>query len=251
MGKLGGVTVLILVLVVMFFRQAIGLYVDWLWFQDVGYGQLFGTILSYKFVLGASAGVLLGLLIYINLKIASSSSGGFRYSSPENIIELPPPELIDPILKRLLLPGALLIGLMAAPQGAASWEQLLLFLNSTSFNLPDPQFGRDVSFYVFIVPWLQVVYHWGIFAIGLTAAASAAVYLVYRGIEYTARGLILGERARCHLLILLGVFLLIKACGYYLDAFDLLHAPRGVSFGASYADIYGTLPALRVLTTSV
>jgi len=30
MGKLGGVTVLILVLVVMFFRQAIGLYVDWL-----------------------------------------------------------------------------------------------------------------------------------------------------------------------------------------------------------------------------
>jgi len=248
MGKLGGVTVLILVLVVMFFRQAIGLYVDWLWFQDVGYGQLFGTILSYKFVLGASAGVLLGLLIYINLKIASSSSGGFRFSSPENIIELPPPELIDPILKRLLLPGALLIGLMAAPQGAASWEQLLLFLNSTSFNLPDPQFGRDVSFYVFIVPWLQVVYHWGIFAIGLTAAASAAVYLVYRGIEYTARGLILGERARCHLLILLGVFLLIKACGYYLDAFDLLHAPRGVSFGASYADIYGILPALRVLT---
>lgn len=116
MGKLGGVTVLILVLVVMFFRQAIGLYVDWLWFQDVGYGQLFGTILSYKFVLGASAGVLLGLLIYINLKIASSSSGGFRFSSPENIIELPPPELIDPILKRLLLPGALLIGLMAAPK---------------------------------------------------------------------------------------------------------------------------------------
>ena len=39
MGKFGGVTILILFLVVMFFRQAIGLYVDWLWFQDVGYGQ--------------------------------------------------------------------------------------------------------------------------------------------------------------------------------------------------------------------
>ena len=248
MGKFGGVILLILFLVVMFFRQAIGFYVDWLWFQDVGYGQLFATILSYKFALGAAAGLLMAIIIYVNLKIASSSSGGFRFSSAENIIELPPPELIDPIFKRLLLPGALLIGLMAAPQVAASWEQLALFINRVSFNVQDPQFGRDIGFYVFILPWLQIVYHWAIFAIGLTAAASAAVYLVYRGIEYTARGLFLGERARNHLLILLGLFLVVKACGYYLDAFDLLHSPRGVSFGASFADIYGTLPALRLLT---
>ena len=248
MGKLGGVTVLIMFLVVMFFRQAIGLYVDWLWFQDVGYDQLFATILAYKFGLGAAAGAFLAVLIYVNLKIASSVAGGFRFSSSENIIELPPPELIDPIVRRLLLPGALLIGLMAAPQGAASWEQLALFMNSVSFNVQDPQFGRDISFYVFILPWLQTVYHWAIFATGLIAVATSAVYLVYRGIEYTARGLLLGERARNHLLILLGIFLLIKAGGYYIDAFDLLHSPRGVSFGASFADIYGTLPALRVLT---
>jgi uncharacterized membrane protein (UPF0182 family) len=248
MGKLGGVTVLIMFLVVMFFRQAIGLYVDWLWFQDVGYDQLFATILAYKFGLGAAAGAFLAVLIYVNLKIASSVADGFRFSSSENIIELPPPELIDPIVRRLLLPGALLIGLMAAPQGAASWEQLALFMNSVSFNVQDPQFGRDISFYVFILPWLQTVYHWAIFATGLIAVATSAVYLVYRGIEYTARGLLLGERARNHLLILLGIFLLIKAGGYYIDAFDLLHSPRGVSFGASFADIYGTLPALRVLT---
>ena len=248
MGKLGGVTVLIMFLVVMFFRQAIGLYVDWLWFQDVRYDQLFATILAYKFGLGAAAGALLAVLIYVNLKIASSVEGGFRFSSAENIIELPPPELIDPIVRRLLLPGALLIGLMAAPQGAASWEQLALFMNSVSFNVQDPQFGRDISFYVFILPWLQTIYHWAIFATGLIAVATSAVYLVYRGIEYTARGLSLGERARNHLLILIGVFLLIKGGGYYIDAFDLLHSPRGVSFGASFADIYGTLPALRVLT---
>lgn len=247
MRGIGGVALLVLFLVVMFFRQTIGLYVDWLWFQDIGYQGVFATILSYKFALGASAGALLALLIYVNLKIASSTTGGFRYSSAENIIELPAPELIDPILKRLLLPGALLVGLMAAPQGATHWEQLSLFLNPVSFNLQDPQFGRDVSFYVFTLPWLRIVYHWAIFAIGLAAVASAVVYLVYRGIEYTARGVILGERARSHLLILLGLFLLIKAGGYYLDAFDLLHSPRGVSFGASYADVYGNLPALRVL----
>ena len=248
MGKIGGVTVLIVFLVVMFFRQAIGLYVDWLWFENLGYDQLFASIVAYKFALGAAAGGLLAALIYVNLRIAASATAGFRFSTVENIIELPPLELIDPILRRLLLPGALLIGLMAAPQGAAGWEELALFINPVSFSVQDPQFGHDVSFYVFILPWLQTVYHWAIFAIGLTALASAAVYLVYRGIAYTPRGLLLGERARRHLLILLGMFLLIKAGGYYLDAFDLLHSPRGVSFGASYADIYGILPALRVLT---
>jgi len=248
MRKLGGVTILIVVLGLMFFRQAIGLYVDWLWFQNLGYNQLFTTIIAYKFALGAVAGTLLALFIYVNLKIASSTVGGFRFSSAENVIDLPPVELLDPIVKRLLLPSALVIGLMAAPQGAANWQELLMFVNTSSFNLPDPQFGRDVSFYVFSLPWLRIVYHWAIFAIALTAVVSAAVYLVYRGIEYTARGLSLGERARNHLLILLGLFLLVKAGGYYLDAFDLLHSPRGVSFGASYADIFGNLPALRVLT---
>lgn len=247
MRRFGGVILLILVAVVMFFRQAIGLYVDWLWFQDVGYAQTFATILTYKTILGAISGGLFALLIYGNLKFASSASGGFRSSGADNIIELPPPELIDPMFKRLLLPGALLLGIMAAPQGAANWEQASLFLNAVPFNLQDPQFGQDVGFYVFRLPLFRVFYHWAMFAIGLSAVATAAVYFLYRGIEYTPRGLSLGDRARNHLLILFGVLLVAKAAGYYLDAFDLLHARRGVSHGASYADVYGNLPALRVL----
>jgi hypothetical protein len=248
MRRLGGVILLILIVVVMFFRQAIGLYVDWLWFQDVGYGQLFATILTYKTLLGAISGGLFALLIYVNIKIASSVSAGFRYAGADNIIELPAPELIDPMFKRLLLPGALLLGIMAAPQGASNWEQATLFFNAMPFNLPDPQFGQDVGFYVFRLPLLRVIYHWAMFAMGVTAVATAAVYLVYRGIEYTARGLFLGARARNHLLILFALLLVAKAGGYYLDAFDLLHSPRGVSHGASYADVHGNLPALRVLT---
>ena len=247
MRRLGGAILLILVVVVMFFRQAIGLYVDWLWFQDVGYARLFATILTYKTILGAISGGFMALLIYVNLKIASSGSAGFRYAGSDNIIELPPPELIDPMFKRLLLPGALLLGIMAAPQGAANWEQASLFLNAMPFNLPDPQFGQDIGFYIFRLPLLRVIYHWAMFAMGLTVVATAVVHLVYRGIEYTARGLFLGERARNHLLILFAVLLVAKAAGYYLDTFDLLHSPRGVSHGASYADVYGNLPALRVL----
>src|SRR5262245_16616235 len=247
MRGFGGVILLIIIVVAMFFRQAIGLYVDWLWFQDVGYAAIFTTILSYKTVLGASAGAIFALLLYVNLKIASSATAGVRYSGVDNIIELPALELIDPMFKRLLLPAVLVVGVMAAAQGALQWEEALFFLNSVSFNMQDPQFGHDMGFYIFRLPMLRVFYHWVMFALGLSAAATAAVYLLYRGIEYTPRGLFLGDRARNHLLVLFGLLLLAKAGGYYLDAFDLLHSRRGFSHGAAYADVYGNLPALRVL----
>jgi uncharacterized membrane protein (UPF0182 family) len=82
---------------------------------------------------------------------------------------------------------------------------------------------------------------------GLCLIATAAVYLLYRGIEYGQRGIFLSERARRHLLILLAVLLVVKAAGYYLDSFELLYSSSGASFGASYTDIHARLPALRIL----
>ena len=248
MRGLGGVILLVVVLGLMFFRQAIGLYVDWLWFGGIGYSPLFTKVLSFKTVLGVITGGFFALLIYINLKIASSTPSNVRFTATDNIIELPPLDLIDPMFKRLLLPGALLLGLMVAPQGATAWEEVALFLYAVPFNVQEPQFGRDIAFYVFELPWLRAIYYWAIFAGVVVTAATAAVYLLYRGIEYSPRGLLLASRAKTHLLILVGLLLGIKAAGYYLDAFDLLYSSSGVSFGASFADVYGNLPALRVLT---
>jgi uncharacterized membrane protein (UPF0182 family) len=248
MRRFGALIIFAIAIAVLFFRQAIGLYTDWLWFQEVGYTQLFSTTLLYKTVLGFVSGGLFAAIVYINLRIAASMPASLRFSSADNVIELPPLELIDPVVKRLLLPGALLIGLMAAPQGVASWQQLALFLNPVDFNVQDPQFARDVGFYIFRLPALRTAYHWLMFAFALSLIGSAAVYLLYRGIEYSQRGLFLANRAKTHLLILAAGLLIIKAGGYYLDAFDLLYSTRGAGYGASYTDIHSVLPALRVLT---
>lgn len=248
MRGLGGIAIFAIFILLLFFRQAIGLYTDWLWFQEVGYTPLFTRILFSKTVLGLASGALLALILYVSLKLAATPPTRFRYSAQENVIELPPLELVDPLFRRLLLPGVILIGFMAAPQALANWEEFLLFFYPTPFNLNDPQFGLDVAFYVFRLPALTAVYQWLIFALGLCLVATAAVYLLYRGIEYGPRGLLLSERARRHLLILLGLVLIVKGGGYYLDAFELLYSPHGAAFGASYSDIHARLPALRVLT---
>jgi uncharacterized membrane protein (UPF0182 family) len=247
MRGFGGWAIFVILFALLFFRQAIGLYMDWLWFQEVGYTDVFFTILSSKTLLALGAGVLLGLLIYINLNAAASPPSRLRYSARDNAIELPPLELVDPWFKRLLVPGALLVGFMAAPQALSRWKEFLLFLKPTAFNLSDPQFGVDLGFYIFRLPALIAAYHWLIFALGLCLVATAAVYLLYRGIEYGERGIFLSERARRHLLILLAALLAVKSGGYYLDAFELLYSDHGAAFGASYTDVHARLPALRLL----
>ena len=248
MRGLAGLFVFLAVVFFLFFRQGLGLYTDWLWFQEVGYTQTFSTILIYKTILGLLSGGLFALFLYLNIRIAAATPFGTRFTALDNVIELPAPDLIDPLLKRLLLPAVLLLGLMTAPQVASSWEEFALFLNGLRFYLHEPQFGTDIGFYVFRLPAIRLVYDWLVFALALALIATAAVYLLYRAIDYSPRGLFVATRARTHLLILIGLFLVIKAAGYHLDTFDLLYSARGAAYGASYSDIHGSLPALRLLT---
>jgi uncharacterized membrane protein (UPF0182 family) len=247
MRRFAGIIVFIVFALLLFFRQAIGLYVDWLWFTEVGYTQVFTTSLTYKFMLGLVAGLFVAAFLYLNVKIAAFMPSGVRVSETENVIELPPTELIDPLLRRLLLPAALFIGLMAAPQAASNWELLPLFLNPAPFSLNDPLFDLDIGFFVFRLPMFSKIYNWLTFVVTFAAIASAAAYLLYRGILYGPRGLIFSERARKHMLALAALFLAVKAAGYYLDAFEVVYSSRGAAFGASYADVYALLPALRIL----
>jgi len=248
MKRLTGLLFFAVLLFIVFFGQAISLYTDWLWFQEVGYAQVFTTSLTFKIILALVFGGLFSLLVYFNIKLAAQAPRGVNFLDQESAIELPSPELVDPLLQRLLLPVAILLGFFAGPQAASHWESLLLFLNSVPFRLVDPLFGRDISFYVFELPALSHLYNWLSFTLGLTFLATAFTYLVYRGVQYTQRGFFLTERARLHLLSLVAIVLLIKSGGYFLDTFELLYSSSGAAFGASYADVYANLPALRILT---
>jgi uncharacterized protein len=248
MRRLTGPFFFAVLFLIVFFGEAISLYTDWLWFQEVGYTQVFTTSLTFKLILALVVGGLFFLLVYFNIKLAAQAPRGVTFLDQENAIELPSPDLVDPLLQRLLLPVAILLGLFAASQAASQWERLLLFLNSVPFGLEDPLFGHDIGFYVFQLPALTTLYNWLSFSLGLTFLATAFTYLVYRGVQYTQRGLFLTEGARTHLFSLVAVFLVIKSGGYFLDTFELLYSSRGAAFGASYTDVYANLPILRILS---
>ena len=64
----------VLILIV-FFGQAISLYTDWLWFQEVGYTEIFTATLTFKLILGLVFGGLFSLLLYFNIKLAAKGGG--------------------------------------------------------------------------------------------------------------------------------------------------------------------------------
>ena len=228
--------------------QALPLYTDYLWFQEVQFPSVFSTILWTKVILALAVGVLFALFLYANIRPAARPMPGDVLTEMDDPLGLPSRLVIEPLFRRFLVPGVLVLGLLAGLQASSQWETVIRFLNAQPFKIQDPVFGRDVGFFVFTLPVLSVAYSWALIGTGLTMLLVAASYVLHRGVQLTPQGPHVTNRARAHLLGLGALLLLVKAGGYHLDTFSLVLSPRGLVFGAGYADLYAQLPALRVLT---
>ncbi|MFA5027814.1 MAG: UPF0182 family protein, partial [Candidatus Methylomirabilota bacterium] len=228
--------------------QALPLFTDYLWFQEVGYTGVFTTILQTKVLLAVFVGLLFALVVFLNVRLAARPTPASILAEPEDPLGLPSRQVIEPLFKRFLVPGVLLLGFLGGMQAATHWEAVIQFLNAQPFKIQDPVFGKDVGFYVFTYPILSVLYSWAITGTGLTLLLTAATYVLHRGLQLTPTGPRVTARARAHLLGLAALLLAIKAAGYHLDAFKLVLSPGGLVFGAGYVDLTAELPALRILT---
>ena len=112
----------------------------------------------------------------------------------------------------------------------------------------DPILGRDVGFYVFSLPFLRLVHRVGQTLVVLAALSTAAIYLVSGHLTsgFPAR-LAMSPAARRHLLLLGAAFLLLLAWGAWLQRAEHLIESSGIITGASYADVYGRMPAAILL----
>jgi uncharacterized membrane protein (UPF0182 family) len=153
---------------------------------------------------------------------------------------------------RLAKPVSMLVNfalaLFAANLGAAQWENLLLFTNRLAVGMVDPVIGKDIGYYLFSLPFLEMLKSFASFMLLATAVVTAAVYYVRGGIILTERGASIDEKVRRHLAVLVGIFAGVISAGYYLDSFGLLLSNNGSFYGAGYVDVNSRLLTFRVLT---
>src|SRR5882724_9870058 len=228
--------------------QVVPLYTDWLWFQEVGYTAVFTTTLALRgsLFLGLALAVL--VFLYVNLTFAARTAAPDVIWELEDQLGLPGRVVIEPLIRRFLPVVLFAISLVAGLRATVHWETLLRYFNALEFGRTDPLFGRDLSFFVFILPFWRLLYGWAITLVVSTIILTLAVYVLQRSLVLTTRGPRLAAGARTHLLALGALALALTAVGFWLDRFELVFSPRGIVFGASYTDIHASLPALGVLT---
>jgi uncharacterized protein len=239
----------IVVVAVIVLNVLSGFYIDLLWFREVHFSSVFWTVFWTKVWLGFLFGALFFVILYANLLIVRRLVPPFRTFTPEQEVVERYRVAIEPYAKWILPALSFVIALFVGIGASSQWQTFQLWRNSSgvSFARTDPVYHRDLSFYVFKLPFLHFVQGWLFSAlVGITVVVAIAHYL-WGGIRLQATTERVTPQVKAHLSVLFGLIVLVKAWGYYLGKFDLLFSKRGVVEGASYTDIHAQKPALIAL----
>jgi uncharacterized protein len=218
------------------------IYVDFLWFESVGLESVYRTRLTTQFLLFLIGTVTALVVIGGNALVARRVTPKLREVSFV-------PELDVRSIRRLgdivLAGGVVLVSVILGAIAAGGWETVLRWRHGVPFGQADPQFGRDIAFYVFDLPVYELLHGWLVLLVVLSAIAAGAVY----GLTYSLQRfmLIVTDGMRLHVSVLGGVLLLLVAAGSWLGIFGLINSPDGLVYGGLYTDINARLPVRYVL----
>ncbi|MFN8475820.1 MAG: UPF0182 family protein [Anaerolineae bacterium] len=242
---LGGVAFLILLgvlfVVFMFGYNLISLYTDGLWFQSLGYFDVFATEVKARIGLFVLGFVLSALFLGGNWMLA-------RWLVRREPLFFGQENWLDGRAAPWIITlSALVLSLFMALNMADNWDTLLLYQNQQTFGRADPIFNLDIGYYVFGYPFLRFVQGWVMALLFLALVGVIAVYLIARRPQLQARIYRIPDYMRIHISILGALIALDWGFGYWLDRYDILYSPRGVVWGAGYTDIVANLRAYNLL----
>lgn len=229
--------------------RAIDTYVDWLWFGELGYRSVFTTVLFTRIVLFLAVFVVVSAIVFAGLALAYRTRPVFvPVSGPED----PVARYRTAALMRLKLFGfgiPALIGVLAALVTQSYWVRVQLFLHGGDFGITDPEFGKDMGFYAFELPFYRMVLSLLMVAFFLALLANLAGHYIFGGLRLSGGDGLLTRAARIQLVTIVGVLVLFKAVAYWLDRYELLSNTRaGKPFtGAGYTDINAVMPAKMIM----
>ena len=242
-------------------------FVDWaaeyLWFEALGYESVFWTLRFTKLTLFAAALIPALLYFWLNFRLlarhldliavfravggqlsgqpqaASASTGGLAQAATD-----PRRRAAARDLGFLL---AVLIALVFALIYYGSWDRLLRLLWSGPLDLAEPIYSHDIGFYLFMLPFLELVQN-SFLAATLTTSAVVFLSHAYGRTLRFSRGQGLGGPPEVlrQLKANLTLLLLALAWGFHLDRYDLLLTASGAVWGANYADVHFVRPALTI-----
>ncbi len=227
-----------------------GYYGDWLWFQNLGFAQVYDTEIWARALIFLAAFVFFGVFFGLNQFYArrwGRATRSLRVVNPQRA-----ETLLDLIFHEKHAGSAwtgvivILAGLMGL-NAAGSWMTVLEFLHGTRFGIADPIFAKDVGFYVFDLPMYNLLVQWFFYAMFITLFVVVMSYHRDQAVGVVNNQLTISNRVKAHLAVLAGLLFLGFAVSYRLKLYQLLYSQSGVAYGASYSDVHAQIAAYWVL----
>ena len=228
-------------------RGLASFYTDYLWFDSLGQAPVFKAVLGAQVVLVILFIAIFFAILFGNLVIARRLAPKIRPPGPEEDLLVHFHMFVGKRerLVRILL--SLLFALIAGLGVSDRWQDWLLFTNRVDVGIVDAQFGRDIGFYLFQVPFLSFLTSWLFGTLIATLVVTAIFHYINGGIRFQTGGERVRPEVKAHLSVLLGSIALIRAFDYWLARFELTTSDRGAVDGATYTDVNAQLPAINLL----
>lgn len=229
--------------------RLIDVYIDWLWFGEVGYRRVWLTVIMTRLAILAAVLIIVGGAIGLAIFHAYRSRPMFV---PSGKTDDPIEQIRTQIVRRPRQLGwgiPIAVGLVSGMIAQIDWVTVQLFLHGGSFGVADPEFGHDIGFFTFGLPFYRSVLNWLLSATILAFLASLVTHYLVGGLNMTKGTGALTRSARVQLALIAAAFMLLKAGAYWLDRYSLLSSGRKEPTfrGAGYTDIHAVLPARLVL----
>jgi hypothetical protein len=240
------VAVGVVVLLIASARGLAGFWTDFLWFDAVGRTDVWGGILGAKVTLAVMFTAVFAVILWANLTVADRLAPGLPAADTDELLKR-----YQALMSRravvIRVAVAVVAGLLAGVSMSAQWETWLLFLNGGTTDITDPQFGMDVTFYLFRLPFITLALDWLFASLVVITFITAIAHYLNGGIRLQAPGDRVTPQVKAHLSLLLGLMAVVRAVGYWFDRYELVYSTRSTVTGALYTAVNAELPALNLL----
>ncbi|WP_432416181.1 UPF0182 family membrane protein [Thermoanaerobacterium aotearoense] len=256
--KRGNLAIIILLisifLIAALFASLANLIVDIQWFNSLNYLGVFFKKFLTQLTIGVPSFVVIFILSYFYLNRMVKDYAKFAQD-----IEI---KSVRKRFRGVVIGLSIFVSFLISVFISANWwNDFLFYINSANFGVKDPIFNKDISLYMFRLPFLLDVYDLLIVIIPILIVATIIVYgLMYlsdktRFYEISDRGGFFRAIYNKEILMIafrqiavLGfVFFAVLSLGYYLKAYGILYSKSGVVFGAGYTDVHVRLLFYRIL----
>jgi uncharacterized membrane protein (UPF0182 family) len=243
---IAGLAVLLIILLISL-RSLANIYTDSLWFSSVNFHNVFSTLLVIKLGLFGVFGAIFFAVLWVNLVVCDRIAGRDIVLAQEDELVRRYQHYVRPYSGRIYVAIAFVLALIGASGTISQWNNWILFRHGGNFGVTDPQFHKDIGFYVFKLPFLIFCVDWTLAILIVTLGVTLVFHYLNGGIQ-PQRGLPrVRPPVKAHISVLLALIALDKAVGYIFQRWSMVNASDGYVNGAGYTDVHARLPAELLL----